>query len=113
MHPRFIQDTRDAHTWPRSQTRRSADAANIVEYGVLAALVMAFVAVAATFTGSTLNGVFTTVAGAIEQTGGLEHIVSFSQRTNRKGAPVERQVSGELPPLASLGPFQELALKER
>ena len=64
-------------------------------------LTITLVSIGATLAGNKLNGVFSTVAMAMQQPGSAQNILSsrptsFGQRTNRKGAPVERDVSGKL-----------------
>jgi Flp pilus assembly pilin Flp len=116
---RFIQETRDAQAWRGPQTRRSPDGANIVEYGLLAMLVAILVATGATLMGNQLSGVFSTVANAMEQSAKPanrpQNVVTFTQRTNRKGAPIEREVHGKLSALTASPPLEEplLATNER
>ena len=105
MH-RFMQNASDASAWPRSQTRRSTRVVNLVEYGLLAMLTITLISIGATLAGNKLNGVFSTVAVAMQQPGSAQDILSsrptlFGQRTNRRGAPVERDVSGKLSALSA------------
>ncbi len=106
MH-RFAQHTSSASAWPRPRRRRSANLANVVEYGILAMLLMTLVSFGATFLGNKLNGVYFTVASAMEQPGRPQTMLSFGQRTNRKGAPVERDVSGKLPAIDPTPLFED------
>jgi Flp pilus assembly pilin Flp len=73
----------------------------MVEYGLLAMLLITLVSIGATLGAGKLNGVFCAVAAAIEQSGRPQNLVSFAQRTNRKGAPIEREVSGKLSTIAA------------
>ena len=98
---RFTQDTRDAYAWSASQTRSSANLSSVVEYSLLTMMVIGLVSTGATLVGTKLTGVFSTVAIAIEQPGRLQNAVSYGQRTSRKGAPVEREVSSRFSALIS------------
>lgn len=100
MH-RLTQNTSNAYARRGGQARRSV---NVVEYGLLAMLVISLVSIGATLAGSKLKGAFSTVAVAMEESGRAQNILSFGQRTNRKGAPVEREVNGKIPALTPL-PF--------
>lgn len=100
MH-RFIQDTGHSNALAKSRNRQPDSTANMVEYGLLAILVIALIATGSTLMGRELTGVFSTVANAMEKSGRTESAVSYGQTTSRKGAPVERDVSGKLAALAS------------
>ncbi len=110
---RSTQNTADARAWPKPQTRRSTGVAQVIEYGLLAMLIMTVVAIGATFAGSKINGAFGAVASAIERAGSPKDVFSYGQRTNRKGAPVDRNVSGKISPLTSLSPEPSFSSKER
>ncbi|HWJ19690.1 MAG TPA: hypothetical protein VNR65_13275 [Geobacterales bacterium] len=104
---RFSQNASHAFARPKSRGHRSAHLANVVEYGLLSMLIIIVVSIGATLAGNKLNGVFGTVAMAMEQPGRSQNVLpsrptSFGQTTNRKGAPVERDVSGKL---SALSPF--------
>jgi Flp pilus assembly pilin Flp len=98
---RVTQSSENSYAWRRPQARRATGAARAVEYGLLSLLVIILVATGATLMGDRLHGVFFTVASAMEQPGASQRAVWFGQRTNRKGAPVEREVSGRLPAISS------------
>ena len=112
MH-RFTQNTSSASAWPRSRTRRSTDLAYVVEYGLLAMLVICFVSFGATFVGNKLNGVFLTVTTAMAQSDQPQNVLMFGQRTNRKGAPIEREVSGKLSAINSTPLFEDPLLASK
>jgi len=103
MH-RLTQNTSNAYARRGYHSRRSANLINAVEYGLLAMLIISLVSIGATLAGSKLNGAFTTVAIAMEESSRPQNIISFGQRTNRKGVPVEREVGGMLSALTPL-PF--------
>lgn len=75
---RSTHNTGNAHAWHKPQTRRSTDLAHVIEYGLMAMLVLTVVAIGATFAGSRLNGVFSTVANAIERSGSPQNVFSYS-----------------------------------
>ncbi len=102
---RFTQDTSETQVWFGSNTRRSSSLAGAVEYGLLAMLIITLTSIGATLLGNKLTGIFSTVAYAMQQPGRPQNVVSFGQRTNRKGAPVEREVRSKLSALSSLSPF--------
>ena len=49
---RFIQNLSDASAWSRSPTRRSANVLNVVDYGLLAMLLITLVSIGATLVGN-------------------------------------------------------------
>ena len=102
---RFSQNASRAFARPRSNTRRATQAVNLVEYGLLTMLIITLVSIGATLAGNKLNGVFSTVAMAMQQPSAQKVLpsrpTSFGQSTNRKGAPVERDVSGKLSALSA------------
>ncbi len=104
----FTQSTRYAQARPSPQTRRSGSAVNVIEYGLLAMLLIILVSIAALLLGSRFNGAFGAVAGAVEKAGKPQSIVSFGQITNRKGAPSEREVSGKFSAIEPFTLDQEL-----
>ena len=65
MH-RLTQNTSNAYARRGGQARRSV---NVVEYGLLAMLVISLVSIGATLAGSKLKGAFSTVAVAMEESG--------------------------------------------
>jgi Flp pilus assembly pilin Flp len=79
----FMQDERSAQAWSMHQTRRSANAANTVEYGLMALLLATLIATGATLMGNRLSGLFSTVAFAMEQSGEPRSTVPFAQGTDR------------------------------
>ncbi len=93
MH-RFTVNARAAQASRGPQTRRLTHAVNVVEYGLLAMVLITMVSTGATFVGHKLDGVFVTVADAMGQAVKPQTALAFGQRTNRKGAPVERKASG-------------------
>ena len=102
----FSQNAHRASARHSSNTRRSTNVVNVVEYGLLAMVTITLVSISATLAGNRLKGVFGTVAMAMQQPGSAQNILSsrptsFGQRTNRKGAPVERDVSGKLSALSA------------
>ncbi len=99
--PRLTQNARNAHAWHGSQARRLTHVVGAVEYGLLALVLITMVSTGATFVGSKLNGVFFTVADAMGQAARPGNVLAFGQRTNRKGAPIEREVSGKLSAIVS------------
>jgi Flp pilus assembly pilin Flp len=78
MH-RFVQDTGQTSGWPRSQTPRSTDGTNVVEYGLLALLLITVVGTGVTLFEGKLNGVYGAVANTMEQSGGTESVVPTAQ----------------------------------
>jgi Flp pilus assembly pilin Flp len=66
---RFTQSTGDAPGWASPQRGRPASAAGAIEYGLMAMLIVTLVSIGATFLGHKLNGVFSTVASAMERPG--------------------------------------------
>ena len=49
---RFMQNSSDASAWSRSPTRRSANVLNVVDYGLLAMLLITLVSIGATLVGN-------------------------------------------------------------
>lgn len=102
---RFSQNASHAFARPRSRGYRSADLANVVEYGLLTMVSITLVSIGATLAGNKLDGVFGTVAMAMQQPSVQKVLTSrptsFGQSTNRKGVPVERDVSGKLSALSA------------
>ena len=78
-----------------SQTRRLTHVVNVVEYSLMTLVIVTMVSTGATLMGNKLNGVFLTVASAMGPAAKPENVLAFGQRTNRKGAPIEREVSGK------------------
>ena len=64
---RFSQNASRAFARPRSNTRRATQAVNLVEYGLLTMLIITLVSIGATLAGNEPNGVFSTVAMAMQQ----------------------------------------------
>ncbi len=106
---RFTQNTNSA-TWLRARTRRSRDMAYVVEYGLLAMMLITVVSCGAAYMGTQLNGVYLTVATAMDQFDRPQNILLFGQRTNRNGAPVEREISGKLFAIEAAPLFDEPAV---
>lgn len=92
---RLAQDARDAHPMRGSQIRRLTHVVSVVEYSLLTLVIVTMVSTGATLMGNKLNGVFLTVASAMDQSVKPQNVLAFGQTTNRKGAPIQREVSGK------------------